>query len=38
VPQVPESFILIGQVSLIPLLGIVAALIASRIPGVRSDI
>ncbi len=36
-PQIPESFILIGQVSLIPLLGIVAALIASRIPSLRAD-
>ena len=37
VPQIPESFILIGQVSLIPLLGIAAALIASRIPSLRAD-
>lgn len=36
-PQIPYSFILIGQVSLIPLLGVVTALVASRIPAVRSD-
>jgi len=37
VPQIPESFILIGQVSLIPLAGLVAALVASRIPSLRAD-
>jgi len=37
VPQIPESFILMGQVSMIPLAGIVAALVASRIPGLRAD-
>lgn len=37
VPQIPESFILLGQVSLIPLAGIVAALVASRIPSLRAD-
>ena len=36
-PQIPESFILLGQVSLIPLAGIVAALVASRIPSLRAD-
>ena len=36
-PQIPESFILIGQVSLIPLAGLVAALVASRIPSLRAD-
>jgi len=33
----PESYILLGQVSLIPLLGIAAALIASRVPSLRAD-
>lgn len=36
-PQIPESFILLGLVSLIPLAGVVAALVASRIPSLRAD-
>lgn len=36
-PQIPESFILLGLVSLIPLAGIVAALVASRIPSLGAD-
>ena len=36
-PQIPESFILLGLVSMIPLAGIVAALVASRIPSLRAD-
>jgi hypothetical protein len=38
VPEIPVSFILFGQVALIPLFGIVAALVASRLPSLRSDI
>jgi hypothetical protein len=38
VPQIPVSFILIGQVALVPLIGVTAALVASRIPSLRSDI
>jgi hypothetical protein len=38
VPEIPASFILIGQVALIPMFGIAAALVASRIPSLRSDI
>ena len=34
---IPESFILLGVVLAIPVLGIVAALIASRIPARRPD-
>ena len=37
-PEIPESFIIIGQVALIPILGVMAALIASRLPSLRSDI
>ena len=37
VPHMPESYILLGQVSLIPLVGIAAALIASRVPSLRAD-
>jgi hypothetical protein len=35
--QIPESFILLGLVCLIPLAGIVAALVASRVPSLRAD-
>ena len=38
VPEIPASFILLGQVALIPMFGIAAALVASRIPSLRSDI
>lgn len=37
-PDIPESFIIIGQVALIPIFGVMAALIASRLPSLRSDI
>jgi hypothetical protein len=37
VPQIPDSFILVGLVSLIPLAGIVTALVAAGIPSLRSD-
>jgi hypothetical protein len=34
---IPDSFVLLGIVLAIPVLGIVAALIASRIPSRRPD-
>jgi hypothetical protein len=36
-PQIPESFVIIGQIALIPILGVAAALVASRLPSLRSD-
>jgi hypothetical protein len=36
-PQIPPSFVLIGQVSLVPLVGIVAAVVASRLPVRNAD-
>lgn len=38
VPEIPASFVIITQVLLIPVVGVTAALIASRIPSLRSDI
>ena len=35
--NIPESFILIGIVTAIPVAGVIAALIAARIPANRSD-
>lgn len=36
-PVVPESFVILGQVGLVPLAGVVAALVAARIPATRAD-
>ncbi len=36
-PAVPESFVILGQIALIPLVGVVAALVAARIPAARAD-
>lgn len=35
--NIPESFILIGIVTAIPVAGLVAALIAARVPANRAD-
>ena len=36
-PVVPESFVILGQVALVPLVGIAVALVAARIPATRAD-
>jgi hypothetical protein len=36
-PVVPESFVILGQVALVPLAGIAVALVAARIPATRAD-
>jgi hypothetical protein len=36
-PAVPESFVILGQVALVPLAGVVAALVAARLPATRGD-
>jgi len=37
VSNIPESFILIGIITAIPVAGILVALIAARIPSKRAD-
>jgi hypothetical protein len=37
VSNIPESYILIGIITAIPVVGVVAALIAARIPSKRAD-
>lgn len=35
--SIPESFIIIGIITAIPVVGVIAALVAARIPSKRAD-